>query len=310
MGEPIERKLPECWGHRGASARFPENTMASFEAAIRDGVDGIESDVHVSKDGVVVMFHDPTLDRTTNFKGAIKDCNWYGVDGMEHARTKKEPQQSIPTLIETLALLMLPENIHIHLNADIKAMNDPDKLFTLMHTAISAYPQWETLLAPRILLGIWHPRFIQPAKDILPYCRRSCISFSLWLARKYLWDDFDCLSIWMNALMTREGERFRADVKKAGKKLMVFTVNEPNYLAEVVRWNVDAIITDKPNQWLELRSTLQKNYEGTMLKYSSRIFLYTTLTLWTPFVWSIQRLFEYFLRKWAGPFVAPFSIRA
>ncbi|KAJ6560725.1 PLC-like phosphodiesterase [Mycena sp. CBHHK59/15] len=44
------KRLPQCWGHRGASVSFPENTIASFEAAIRDGVDGIESDVHVSKD--------------------------------------------------------------------------------------------------------------------------------------------------------------------------------------------------------------------------------------------------------------------
>jgi glycerophosphoryl diester phosphodiesterase len=37
--------LPECWGHRGASAAFPENTLASFEAAINDGADGIESGI-------------------------------------------------------------------------------------------------------------------------------------------------------------------------------------------------------------------------------------------------------------------------
>ncbi|KAJ6502483.1 PLC-like phosphodiesterase [Mycena sanguinolenta] len=298
-------RLSECWGHRGASARFPENTMASFEAAIRDGVDGIESDVHVSKDGVVIMFHDPTLGRTTNFTGAIKDCNWYGPDGMEHARTKKEPKQSIPTFVETLALLMKPENMHIQFDVDIKAMNDPDVLFRLMHTAISAYPQWETLLAPRILLGIWHPRFMQPAKDILPYCRRSCIAFSIWIVREYLWDDVDCVSIWFNALVSSEGQRFREDVKKSGKKLMVFTVNQPEHLAEMVRWQVDAIITDVPNRYLQIRSELQKNYESTIIR-SSRLFLWTTITMWWPFTYGIQRLSEYFLAKWGGPLV-PFA---
>ncbi|KAJ7109446.1 PLC-like phosphodiesterase [Mycena epipterygia] len=301
MAERVERKLPECWGHRGASSRFPENTMASFEAAIRDGVDGIESDVHVSKDGIVIMFHDPTLARTTDFTGAIKDCNWYGPDGMEHARTKKEPKQSIPTFAETVTLLMKPENLHIHLNVDIKAMNDPLKLFTLMHAVISAHPQWEKQLAPRILLGIWHPRFFQPAKDILPYCRRSCISFSLWLAKTYLWNDVDCVSIWYKALMSSEGQRFRDDVRKAGKRLMVFTVNEPEHLVEMVRWDVDAIITDVPSRWLELRSALEKNNEATMLKYSSRLFLYTTFTFYWPFTYGIQRLAEYFLKKWGGP---------
>ncbi|KAJ8453474.1 hypothetical protein ONZ51_g13578 [Trametes cubensis] len=99
-------KLPECWGHRGASAAFPENTLASFERAIRDGAEGIESDVHVSLDNVVVMFHDPTLDRTTNGTGNIRDQNWYGPNGMEYLRTTKEPQQPIPTFAQTVELLM------------------------------------------------------------------------------------------------------------------------------------------------------------------------------------------------------------
>ncbi|KDQ25387.1 hypothetical protein PLEOSDRAFT_1113425 [Pleurotus ostreatus PC15] len=67
------RVLPDCWGHRGASSRFPENTLASFKAAMRDGAEGIESEsanVHVSKDDVVIMFHDPDLSRTTDSKGA------------------------------------------------------------------------------------------------------------------------------------------------------------------------------------------------------------------------------------------------
>ncbi|KAJ7940566.1 PLC-like phosphodiesterase [Mycena leptocephala] len=278
--------------------------MASFEAAIRDGVEGIESDVHVSKDGVVIMFHDPTLGRTTNFKGEIKECNWYGPGGMEHARTKKEPKQSIPTFSETLELLMKPENLHVQFDVDIKAMNDPHQLFQLMHAAISVYPGWETLLAPRILLGLWHPRFIQPAKDILPYCRRSSISFSLWLVRNHLWDDVDCVSVWYNVLMSRDGKRFRDEVKKSGKKLMVFTVNEPEHLLEMVRWEVDVIITDVPNRYLQLRSALEKNYEATMLK-SNRKFLYTTLTFWWPFTYLIQRLSEYFLQRWGGPLGVP-----
>ncbi|KAJ7111584.1 PLC-like phosphodiesterase [Mycena crocata] len=300
----------ECWGHRGASARFPENTMASFEAAIRDGVDGIESDVHVSKDGVIIMFHDPTLARTTDFTGTIKECDWYGPDGMEHARTKKEPKQSIPTFAETVALLMKEENLHVHLDVDIKVMNDPHKLFPLMHTTISAFPKWETQLAPRILLGIWHPRFIQPAKDILPYCRRSSISFSLWLARTHSMNDVDCVSIWYNALMSAEGKRFRADVKKSGKQIMVYTVNEPEHMMEMARWEVDGIITDFPNRWLDLRSALEKNYEATMLRYNSRLFLYTDFRFYWPFTWGIQRLSEYLLQKWGGPFVVPLSADA
>lgn len=62
--------------------------------------------MHVSKDDVVVMFHDPSLGRTTDFKGNIRDLNWHGEDGMMNARTVKEPKQAIPTFEETISLLM------------------------------------------------------------------------------------------------------------------------------------------------------------------------------------------------------------
>ncbi|KAF7294875.1 GP-PDE domain-containing protein [Mycena indigotica] len=282
----------ECWGHRGASARFPENTMASFEAAIRDGVDGIESDVHVSQDNVIVMFHDPTLSRTTDYTGEIKNRNWYGQDGMEHARTKKEPKQAIPTFPETLALLMKPENMHIMLDIDVKPTNDPEKLFSLMHASISAFPEWQTTLAPRILLGLWHPKFLRPAKAILPYCKRSSISFSLRLARTHLWDEVDCVSIWFNTLMTANGLRFYHEAKQSGKKVMVFTVNEPAHMIEMVRLKVDAIITDYPNRYLDLRSGLEKNYESMLLRFNSPWTLWTTWHFYWPIIAFVQWLSE------------------
>ncbi|KAJ7632688.1 PLC-like phosphodiesterase [Roridomyces roridus] len=275
--------------------------MASFEAAIRDGVDGIESDVHVSKDGVVIMFHDPTLGRTTNFTGVIKESNWYGPDGMQHARTKKEPRQSIPTFAETIALLMKPENLHVRLDVDVKGTNDPEQLFTLMHAIISNTPEWETKLAPRILLGIWHPRFFKAAKEILPYCRRSSISFSLWIAREFLWEDVEYVSVWFKALATSEGQRFRNEAAKANKKLLVFTVNEPEHLIQVVQWGVDGVISDVPKRCLDLRSSLDKNYDATVLRHSK--WLLYTVYQW-PLIWLIQRLSEYFVRS-NGPLVRP-----
>ena len=68
---------------------------------------------------------------------------------------------------------------------DVKVQNDPDKLFKLMDKIITAQPDWELTLAPRIILGLWHPRFIAFAKARLPYCRRSYIGNSPYIARKY-----------------------------------------------------------------------------------------------------------------------------
>ena len=63
-------------GHRGAAGHAPENTMASFRKAIEFGVDMVELDVHLTNDGVVVVHHDNSLDRTTSGKGEIKSHKW------------------------------------------------------------------------------------------------------------------------------------------------------------------------------------------------------------------------------------------
>ncbi|KAI0068614.1 PLC-like phosphodiesterase [Artomyces pyxidatus] len=295
--------LPECWGHRGASAAFPENTLASFEAAMRDGAEGIESDVHVSLDDVVVMFHDPSLERTTDSKGLIRERTWYGADGMEHARTTKEPKQSIPTFAETVALLMLPENRHVKFNIDVKVYNDPARLFGLIHKVISAHDGWETLLAPRLILGLWHPRFLPHAKALLPYCRRSYIGFSPYIARKYFWEGCDAFSMWFPCLTTADGERFRQECKAAGKMLMVWTVNEPEQMVEAVRMGVDAILTDVTKVWLELRTKLDGDYEGVGAQYT-RAFLWTGPLYYAAVQYALVRVGKRKLEKVAGSFDA------
>ena len=128
-----------------------------------------------------------------------------------------------------------PENQHIKFNVDVKVQNDPAKLFGLMHTIISAQDGWETRLAPRILLGLWHPRFIPHAKTILPYCKRSFIGVSLTWAREYFWESCAVFSINFTILASWEGARFREECKRAGKKVAVWTVNEREQMLEV-RW--------------------------------------------------------------------------
>lgn len=60
-------------GHRGMKSLYPENTLLSFEKAIALGVDGLEMDVHVCRDGSLVVMHDATVDRTTNGTGRVRD---------------------------------------------------------------------------------------------------------------------------------------------------------------------------------------------------------------------------------------------
>ncbi|TFK28542.1 PLC-like phosphodiesterase [Coprinopsis marcescibilis] len=311
--------LPDCWGHRGASAAFPENTLASFELAIKDGAEGIETDVHVSADDVILMFHDPDLSRTTNGKGKIKERNWHGPDGMQHIKTKKEPIQSIPTFAETIAFLMKPENRHVTLNLDVKPHNEVTRIFTLMNDTITAQPDWQTALAPRILLGLWHPKFIKVAKEVLPYCRRAHIGWSIDVARRYFWDDVDTFSIAMCVLASPEGRRFLEECKKCDKQVAVWTVNTKEEMVEACRWGVDVIITDHTKTWLDLRRTLSGkpspgsivsatqyrlefagDYDSMSSQYST-LFYWTDFRYWTPFLWLINYLGTRRLEGLAGP---------
>lgn len=78
-----------------------------------------------------------------------------------------------------------------------------------MHQTISSQTDWKTALAPRIILGLWHPAFIVPAKTHLPYLSLSHIGLSLEIAREYFWDSCDAFSMLFVSLASSEGERFR-----------------------------------------------------------------------------------------------------
>jgi len=75
----FSRARPRLYGHRGAAGIAPENTMASFERAVAAGVSYLELDVHATRDGVVVVIHDPTLERTTDGAGAIAELDFAAV---------------------------------------------------------------------------------------------------------------------------------------------------------------------------------------------------------------------------------------
>ena len=97
--------LPRIFGHRGAMGYAPENTLASFDLAIQQGVQAIELDVHLTADGEVVVIHDPVLDRTTDGQGMVGEktlAELKTLDVGAHFGAQFAGQR-IPTLGETLA---------------------------------------------------------------------------------------------------------------------------------------------------------------------------------------------------------------
>src|SRR5512136_2423878 len=91
-------------GHRGAKGHAPENTFASFNLAVEMGVNAVETDVHLSKDGEVVLIHDHTVDRTTDGHGLVKDMTLRELKQLDAATwyDSRFAGQQIPTLSELL----------------------------------------------------------------------------------------------------------------------------------------------------------------------------------------------------------------
>ena len=90
---------PLIIAHRGASAEQPENTLAAFRRAVALDVDGIELDVHVTRDGVPVVFHDASLRRLTGATGRISGKTWVDLSSL-----RVRNRESIPRLTDVLRL--------------------------------------------------------------------------------------------------------------------------------------------------------------------------------------------------------------
>ncbi len=106
-------------GHRGARALYPENTMVSFEKAVEMGVDGIETDVHMTTDGQLVLHHDDLLDRTTTGSGPIEAYSYKELMEFD-AGVRFSPKyagEKIPRLEEFLDLV---QNTDLLLNVEMK----------------------------------------------------------------------------------------------------------------------------------------------------------------------------------------------
>lgn len=106
------------YAHRGASAEAPENTLAAFRRAVEVGADGIELDVHLSADGIPVVIHDETLERTTDGTGPVAAWSSGRLQALDAGSWFDEhfAGEAVPTLEETLRLL----SGRLRLNLEVK----------------------------------------------------------------------------------------------------------------------------------------------------------------------------------------------
>lgn len=110
----------KIWAHRGCSQMYPENTLLAFEkAAAINGLEGIELDIQLTKDGELVVIHDERVDRTTEGTGFVRDYTLSELKRL-HIYADVNPSQEIPTMRETLDLLEPAMRRGLRLNIELK----------------------------------------------------------------------------------------------------------------------------------------------------------------------------------------------
>lgn len=131
---------PRIVGHRGAKAYEPENTLRSIRRALEMGVQAVEIDIHLSRDGRLVVIHDATVDRTTNGRGRVADLDWATLRQLDAGRGER-----IPELAEVVDLVAG----RVHLFVEIKAPAAAPVLLRFVR---------ERQLFPDItVISFWHP---------------------------------------------------------------------------------------------------------------------------------------------------------
>jgi glycerophosphoryl diester phosphodiesterase len=120
IGKPMNSPRVLVEAHRGASLTHPENTLAAFRAALWAGADSVELDLRLARDGVAVVIHDETIDRTTEGSGEVAELTSPQLQVLD-AGSWKDPRftdQHVPTLDEALDLLAGRGRINLRLEAE------------------------------------------------------------------------------------------------------------------------------------------------------------------------------------------------
>jgi len=241
---------PLVAAHRGGAQLWPENSLTAFRGALALGADLLELDVHLARDGEVVVIHDPTLDRTTAERGSVRDRT-----GAELAAlTLRGSTDGVPRLLEVLELVR-PTGAGLLVEIKVgpgrerypgieeKVLGLITAAGLLSRTTIMAF-EWETLsrlraLSPAVrLAGLLSQRGAEAAGGIRPAAAR--------LAALQVGD----LGI-ERTLLSAEAV---AAARAAGLTIGVWTVNEPEELRRALAADVDYVTTDRPDLALQLRA--------------------------------------------------------
>lgn len=238
--EPL---LPRVMGHRGAKARAPENTLASLRAAADSGVGWVEFDVMLTADGVPVLFHDETLERTTGAAGSMAETTLAELRRRD-AGGWFDPVfagERVPTLAEAIEVLL---DCGLRPNMEIKPTAGTAVATAQAALAVLA-ERWPER-SPVPLISSFQTDCLAVARRAAPNWPRGLIAEGLPPDWRDLAADLACRSLHLD--WQRVDAAVVAAVTGAGYELAVYTVNDPVEARRLADLGVGCIITDCPGE--------------------------------------------------------------
>ncbi len=234
-------RLPKVIGHRGARALAPENTLAGIRLAAEVGARCVEFDTKLTADGRCIVFHDETLERTTDGRGRVAATRYDDIAGLDAgawfgARFAGERVPSLDAALDTLFALDLAADI------EIKACPGRESE-TGRAVAAEVAARWPACRAAPLITS-FSPESLAAVRAAAPALPIGLLGFGLpadWRARL---DALDCrVFVCLHRHLTR---RKVATLREAGVTVVAFTVNEPWRAVELLEWGVASIISDDP----------------------------------------------------------------
>lgn len=234
-----DRDLPLIFGHRGASADAPMNTLAAFELAAEQGADGIELDVHRSSDGAVVVLHDFDVDATTDGSGPISAMTLDQIKVLDAGKWFGEQFTGlrVPTLDEVFDAV----GQKLFVNVEIKSRTaETDGVEQAVADCIARHR-----MAERVLVSSFNPLALHRFREIAPDVPVAALDASaIPDSLREMMRDFPHEAV--HPHMDQVTAELVGEARRAGRRVNVWTVNDTDRARELAALGVDAIITDVP----------------------------------------------------------------
>lgn len=243
--------MTKIWAHRGASGYAPENTMESYRLAEKQGADGVELDVQLTKDGEIVIIHDEKIDRTSNGKGWVKDYTLEELRKFNYNKTHPEYEHAdIPTLREFLEYLKTTDmTCNIELKTGVVFYKNLEERTVDMVNELG--------LRDRIIYSSFNHYSVRRIKSYDPEAQVGL----LYSDGYYDMPDYgkkmgaDALH---PALYNLQYPNYMEDCRRNGLAVNVWTVNDAKYMQLCLDAGVNAIITNYPDRAIALRDKAVK----------------------------------------------------